>query len=129
MSSLPRPLPKRGPVAARWETHRRRSRAVVMARAYGRCEVPGCRAEATEWAHMFGRRHLVAEPHASSPELTAALCRSHHQGIDRGLLPDTQLVLRWAACQRFGLRWGVSPVGNDPLAVIRRMVDEVERRD
>lgn len=49
-----------------------------MERAHGRCESCGVQ-RPLEWDHVAGRRHIVAEPWASSPYLTVGLCRGCHK--------------------------------------------------
>jgi hypothetical protein len=127
MTALPRPLNQRGPVKERQRQHHELSRKLVFLRCKGWCEAPGCHAQATDWAHLAGRRHIVSEPYASSPELTAGLCRDHHNAIDRGLDPVLLDTLRWFAVQRLALRYrlAIATPPADPLDVIRQMVATV----
>lgn len=94
MSSLPRRLPAHGPVKDAKKQHHEESRRAVFRRCQGVCEAEECRAEATDWAHLMGRRTIISEPWCSSPALTMGLCRDHHNAIDRGLDPDLRDRLR-----------------------------------
>lgn len=66
-----------------------------MERSRGECEWPLCSSRDTEWAHLFGRMHIIPEPWASRPEMTLALCRRHHNAVDRGLDEEMRETLRW----------------------------------
>src|SRR5665213_212817 len=100
VTSLPRRLPARGPVKERWADHHARSRLAVMRRAGAKCEAEECHEAPTEWAHLFGRRHIIGEPWCSSPALTMGLCKADHQSIDRGLNPDLRSRLQWVGLVR-----------------------------
>lgn len=81
-------LPVRGEVKGRWEMWQSMCRALVMTRAGERCEwsthhLTRCGKGSTafepvDWHHIAGRRNIVAEPWASMPALTVALCRHAH---------------------------------------------------
>ena len=114
----------------RWADHQKHQRALVglrVARVGGRCEACG-QAPATEWAHLAGRRHLIAEPWCSSAELTAALCRECHRALDGNRTPAVLATLRWDAIERLMARLPgpIEPVlghPRDPMGVIRQIVD------
>lgn len=132
MNSLPRAIPKHGPVADRWRDHRDRSRVAVFLRvraAGGRCEAEDCSSTATDLAHLFGRRHIIEEPWASSPECCLGLCRGCHNSVDRGLAPDLLERLRWQAVVRLcgATRQPIPSVeDHDVLGAIRTVVDALE---
>ncbi len=132
---LQRPLPQRGSVKARWAAHHAASRRAVMTRSRGKCEGCGEGERPLEWAHLAGRRHIVSEPWASSPELTAALCGECHHKIDRGLDAPLGARLRWEAAERLAGKarsFNVLQMRMDgwaALDVIRRLVDELEAAD
>jgi len=120
---LPRRIRAQGAVKGRWLAHQSHSRAIVALRAKGVCEGPGCGSPGTEWAHLFGRRHIIEEPWASSPELTAALCRTHHRRLDANQDSALQTHLRAAALTRLSARLGVPiPTGVDQAQAAREMV-------
>jgi hypothetical protein len=105
-----------------------------MRQTFGNCEVSGCKVRAQDWAHLFSRGHVIAEPWCSLPELTLALCRPHHNLIDRGLGGELLALLRWTALQRLNARfpmgfdWGYySDHFTDPTDAARRAVDELEK--
>lgn len=96
MSSLPRRLPARGPVADRWRRHQEDSRYAVVLRSKGRCEVAECFEEYRDWHHLFPRRGTnISEPWVSSPALTLAMCRPHHNAVHRLGHSDWRDQLRW----------------------------------
>jgi len=131
--ALPRPLRARGAKTERWERWHARSRRVVFGRVLrnrGRCEAPGCQAQATEWCHLVGRGNLVAEPFTSLPELTAGLCRDHHNAIDRHLDDDLRRALtrrgyEWLV-EWYEVRTPAEDAGDDPLDLVREYVRRME---
>lgn len=91
-----------------------------------RCE--GCheRVETVEVAHLFGRRHIIAEPYASDLALMAPLCQPCHRSIDSNQDVDLRDNLRFAAALRFASAHGIpddvialSAMDGDPVALIR----------
>jgi hypothetical protein len=69
-----------------------------------RCE--GCNEPVRlDWAHLFGRGNVIAEPWCSLPELTAALCRSCHRSIDTAAAPGLRSYLRTAALALLATRF------------------------
>ena len=128
MSTLPRPLNQRGAVKGRQEAHHRASKLAVMQRCRSVCE--GCgEGRVLDWAHAFGRRHIVSEPWCSSPELTLGLCRQCHRDVDEGIDPNKQQRLRWICVTRFAAKHGLpipSTADHDELGAIRALVDAVE---
>lgn len=132
---LGRPLPQRGPVAARWEAHRRRSRLDVMARCRNACEACGAKSVPLELHHCMGRRHLVSEPLASSPELTTALCPDCHRAITRGTDLELSERVLWAAADRLaGVRHAPALAilrldGCGALDALRTIVGQVEAEE
>ena len=127
MSSLPAPLPHIGPVKARWAAHQARSRAIVSHHARQHCQACGREDRHPDWAHLAGRRHVVAEPWASSPQLTVGLCRECHTKIDTNVDMELRDNLRRSGVGRlcdYGSSRGVA-MGDiaelsltDPLAAI-----------
>lgn len=103
-----------------------------MNQAHYRCAI--CHnISAVQWAHLAGRRHLVAEPWASSPFLTVALCPEHHADIDANRNPISLHHLRYAAFRK------LTQIANlilppeiqqdaliDPLGAIKRTVAILE---
>lgn len=51
-----------------------------IVRSRGRCEYPGCVREATDTAHLIGRRYSATR---CLEDNAAAMCRTHHQLIDQ----------------------------------------------
>jgi hypothetical protein len=97
VTALPRPLNANGRSRQRWERWRARRRAAVMARCRGRCEAPGCRNDAREAHHCFGRRHIIGEPLASHQTMLAGLCRDCHRMVTKQSKGWVTLHLRWVA--------------------------------
>ena len=64
-----------------------------------------------ELAHLFGRSHIIAEPWASTAELTAGLCSGKwdglgcHEKIDRHIDEALLARVRWRAFWRLGLAY------------------------
>src|ERR1700722_12379333 len=104
MAKMPTPIRARGKQAARWTQWRNRQRALVAMRSEGRCEGYECRARSEDLHHVFGRRHIVAEPLASHHTMCAALCRSCHNLSH--LEPD-RFESRWLKAQalQHGCSW------------------------
>jgi hypothetical protein len=100
-----RPL---GKGTQRWSQWRQRQRALVAQRNYGRCEGYECRALATDWHHVFGKRHIIAEPLASHHTMTAGLCRDCHNHIHNNPASFAAQIVRKDALDR-GARWFHSP--------------------
>jgi len=106
-----------------WVKHRADSRIVVMRRANGRCE--GCGNVPQEWgglqfAHLFGRRHIVSEPMASDPDFCAALCHGCHTMIDGNRHPTLLLALRMNGIHRYAAAHGLTyNEHGDPLGIVR----------
>lgn len=71
-----------------------------------RCEACGVRPW-RDWAHLFGRGNVVAEPWCSLPELTMGLCRECHDVIDQDRDPELRERLRRMALIRLGRRFPV----------------------
>lgn len=110
----------------------------VRARCYGtldasfqfnRCEA-GCGEPWIDWAHLFGRGNIIAEPWCSLPALTAGLCRRCHDAIDQDRDPELRDRLRRRALVRLARafpelarivqRGLVAPPGEcDPVDVAR----------
>ncbi|MBU6427437.1 MAG: hypothetical protein KGR26_00355 [Cyanobacteria bacterium REEB65] len=88
-----------GRVKDRWLPHQRKARDIVIVRARGWCEAPECREPGTDWAHAFGRRHIVGEPLCSLPSMTFWLCHPHHVQMDEKD-PEFQAEMRWTAIDR-----------------------------
>lgn len=135
MSTLPAPLAAIGPVKARWNFHRTRSRAQVARLSRQHCQACGRELQHPDWAHMAGRRHLVGEPWASSPQLTMGLCRSCHTSIDQNRdieLRDTLRRRSVAWLCELGAARGLNMDEletlslEDPLAAIMRAVDVLD---
>jgi hypothetical protein len=120
----------RGELTKRWEKHRALSRELVRRRAHGKCE--SCyRYTALDWSHVAGRGNVIAEPLASSPELTQGLCRPCHRAFDGHTMePKKRRGLEQAALMRLAARFH-KPLLVDALAhpfdAIRRMVEEIEK--
>jgi hypothetical protein len=73
-------------------------------RGESRCE--GCGEPARlDFAHLFRRGNIIAEPWCSLPEMTAALCRTCHRGIDEAREPALLAELRLAALRRLVARF------------------------
>lgn len=87
----------------------------------------------TDWAHVAGRGHIIAEPYASSPELTGALCRRCHSAIDEHR--DQQRIIKFQSqgAMRLIARWNaysedkfVPEAGVEWLVVVRQVVRLME---
>lgn len=93
MTSLPSiRINQRGKTSQRWQQWRNRQALLVAQRAQGKCECedPECHDEPVDRHHVFGRRHIIAEPLASHHTMSVALSREHHNRIHHN--PDS----RWA---------------------------------
>lgn len=116
MGSLPSIyINKHGASAGRWSQWRKRQAALVALRFAGKCEGNRCDSKADELHHVFGRRHIIAEPLASHHTMCAALCRDCHRAAHRGekpLLPMLQLAALGRVCAWFSL-----PQVDDPQNV------------
>jgi hypothetical protein len=133
-TSLPRPINRVGPHTKKWARWHEKCKQAVFTRCmrqtFGNCEVTGCKHRAQDWAHLFSRGHIIAEPWASLPELTLALCRDHHNMIDRGLGGELLKALRWQAMGRLAIRFPavLLPTGfSDPIDAARAGVDMLDR--
>ena len=127
------PMPRLGPVKARWLAHQGRSRRAVMARCLknGALHCEGCdRPGPLDYSHVVGRRNIVGEPFASSPELTQGLCRECHRRYDSYAVSALRRKLEEAAILRLATRYH-KPLLVDalrhPMDAIRRMVAELEK--
>jgi hypothetical protein len=112
VTALPQPLKARGKTTARWAQWRKREAALVALRNGGKCEGLGCRSRAEHLHHVFGRRHIIAEPLASHHTMCVALCKDCHARVHLGekpLLP----VLQLAALGRAEQWWKLSGI-NEP---------------
>lgn len=87
------------------------------------CEGCGATHVPTDWAHLFGRGNIIAEPWCSTPQLTAQLCRTCHNGVDRGFDKELALRLRREALLRLAGHWGelhyVDWPSEDPIEAVR----------
>jgi hypothetical protein len=131
VTALPRPINKHGDVKGRHLAHHAASRRDVFIRCRGRCEAEDCTEAATDWAHLFGRRHLLSEPWTSSPACTMGLCRGHHNAVDRGLDPDLLHRLRMVGLVRLCTVEGapLSLISDDPLGSIRAVEQWLVQRE
>lgn len=137
MSRLPQPLRPLGAVKSRSLQHQKESRLAVMIRCKGRCEGCGNFSPKLEYAHIFGRRNIVGEPYASSPELTMALCCYNrytnepgcHEKIDRYLDKALRDRLESIAVQRFyyAHNKGV-PKNLNPAGAVRKLAALLDKR-
>ena len=91
---------ERGASTVRWQRWRNDQRIAVWARCRGVCESTGCTMAAREWAHCFGRRHIIAEPLASHKTMTCGLCVDHHHEMDRDPNSIVALEQRMEAISR-----------------------------
>lgn len=124
MSKLPQPMRERGASTLRWQRWRDDQRKAVWARCRGVCEASGCTMAAREWAHCFGRRHIIAEPLASHKTMTCGLCVVHHHEMDRDPASDVAAELKWAAIARAVTHFDVEPApGSDPKGVATAIED------
>jgi hypothetical protein len=73
------PLRKRSKRQSRRERELSKSKQVVLARAGGMCEVPGCLREAKSVHH----RRLRSQGRDDSPDNLIALCAEHHEAVHR----------------------------------------------
>lgn len=98
---------------------------------FGLCDIDGCKNRYSDRAHLFGRSATGArlgEPWCSLPELCLALCREHHNMIDRGLGGELLSQLRWKAIDRLGVRFGMTWIApSDPIDAIRFAVDGLSK--
>jgi len=125
VTALPQPLRTRGKGTIRWDQWRKRQRALVAIRARGECEAPRCKEKPTEWHHVFGRGHLIAEPLASHHTMTVGLCGNCHKATTRKERPLTP-ILELAALQRV-CAWLRLPQVDDPRNV--RTVEAILRAE
>ena len=104
----------------------------VLRRSNGACEACGARGVTLEWAHLMGGPGTGAGlgAWANSEHLTAALCRTDHQRIDRHLdvhlaqrLRRDALVRLWQATHRFV---EPRPAFTGTLDEARRLIAELE---
>ena len=133
-------LRAKGRVKGRWDAWRAECRAIVAARSAGLCEALPDWPLPTEWAHLFGRRGIVAEPWASSPALTMMMCHDCHDRYDGRILMDHEVDrifrdrLRWKAIHRWllALREDGIEIGDlatdDPLGAARMIERRLQRR-
>lgn len=112
------PLRKRGVTTERWARWRDKNRAIVAARARGRCEGCGATDGPRELHHCFGRSHIISEPWASLAAMCASLCLPCHRDITNGGDPYLTLQMRsealWRLRDQFG---GLLPMYPDLDAV------------
>jgi hypothetical protein len=75
----------------------------VLRRARYACEGCGAKQVRLEWSHIYGRpgSGFCLGPVANSRELTAALCRECHNGIDRHTNEALEVRLKQLALSRF----------------------------
>lgn len=97
-----------------------------------RCE--GCGEPARlDFAHLFRRGNIIAEPWCSLPEMAAALCRTCHRRIDEARDPRLLVALRFRALQRLRERFpranlAIDLVGpDDDLVLAARIAERVLR--
>src|SRR5580704_13247978 len=106
MGSLPSiRIRETGASTNRWRQWRKRQAALTAMRFAGKCEGQ-CGGKAEDLHHVFGRRHIIAEPLASHHTMTAALCRTCHNAAHRGerpLTPILQIAALGRACAWFRL--------------------------
>lgn len=96
-----------GTTTQRWAKWRHKNAVTVRIRSGGQCEAEKlwpdtagrCPNDAADWHHVFGRRHIIAEPLASHHTMTAALCRECHNAAHRNERPLLPL-LQQAALER-----------------------------
>jgi hypothetical protein len=83
-----------------------RIRRLVVRRAHGRCEAPGCRA-----ARFLEIHHIVhrAEGGTHDPSLLILLCSAHHGAIHRGVLHVSGRAPDRLEFRRRGATWPVPP--------------------
>ena len=132
--------PKRtlGPRAQANQKARRETWPAVLRRAGFRCEMCQSR-EQLFWCHVFGRpaTGLKLGEWANTEALTAALCQSCHDALDRRrptTVEDRERVsaLILAAAMYFRsdcVDWGESPAGTEgysPVDLVREMVRRLE---
>jgi hypothetical protein len=102
MGSLPSlGLRSAGTTTQRWANWRHKNAVIVRRRSLGQCEAEQsagrrCQHEAEDWHHVFGKRHIIAEPLASHHTMTAALCRECHNAAHRSEHPLLPLLQRAA---------------------------------
>lgn len=112
-------------------------RRAVRERSKGWCEVAGCRLQAAECHHTFGRGGTGArlgDRWANHPALGTDMCMGHHfqfhRGQDRAFIAEVQ----WAAICRLAVAEGCDPPvvlreafnGND---YVRSMIRDIEARE
>ena len=127
------PIRRIGVSTARWMRWRQKCREAVALRAAFKCEACGSNLRPLEWCHIAGRGNVVAEPFASSPELTMGLCSAGwedigcHNKIDRAIDLELREMLRWKAVsalmKRYRLGW---VAGDNAIDAIREAVRHLE---
>jgi hypothetical protein len=140
-TTLRRPVNRVGPATKRWARWEKHCEQEVLKRnmrlRFGLCDIEGCKNRYSDRAHLFGRAATGArlgEPWCSLPELCLALCRQHHNLIDRGLAGELQASLRWTAIGRLterfnqpALNLAVTTRYTDPIDAVRWAVDALEK--
>ena len=101
---------------------------------FGLCDIAGCKNRYSDRAHLFGRSGTGArlgEPWCSLPELCLAVCREHHNQLDRGGAAELLAQLRWQAIGRVTTRWpGLDEEAHlysDPIDAIRWAADQLDK--
>lgn len=122
MGSLPSiRMRQTGASTQRWAQWRKRQSALVAMRYAGKCEGHRCTQKADELHHVFGRRHIIAEPLASHHTMCAALCRDCHRATHRGEKPITP-ILQLAALGRAAAWWRLPDIPIDGVRTIEAML-------
>lgn len=133
-TTLRRPINRVGPATKRWARWEAKCERDVLSRnmrlRFGLCDIDGCKNRYSDRAHLFGRAATGArlgEPWCSLPELCLALCRPHHNMIDRGMGGEFLVGLRWTALDRLAIRFDKANISllSNPIDAARRAVDEL----
>lgn len=118
---------ERGASTLRWQRWRNQQRADVWLRCLGICEATDCTAKAVEWAHCFGRRHIIAEPLASHKTMTCGLCVDHHREMDRDPNSIVAMDMRTAAIVRAAEFFNLEPLlAGDIIGSARAIEDDLK---
>lgn len=97
--------------------------AEVSRRANGRCEVCGARNVPLEWSHTFGRRNVIAEPLASTPEATLGACVDCHREATLNPAGARARTMQLASLARLEARWHILLPTDDPMGSARLLED------